>query len=171
MQQAVVSSSVRIQDRIGYFKRCESRSSRHASPQDQEVTRILFFLGLYFFRMQGSQLTLTAREGIELLKAGVVAIKHGRQGKPHPVRFYLSTNEEFIAWERPGTSVAVKNDRTVAVVAIRSLLVGRESDIFRKATWQHRAGMDTKKNGYPEYSFTLVSTPPLSIYSTPAHRH
>ena len=108
----------------------------------------------------GLTLDRTAAEGLQLLKAGVVAIKHGRHGKPHPTRLYLSSDDEVLAWERMGGSrIMGRDDRTVAIAAIRAVHVGRESAVFRRASWQERTGIDKRGGGAPEYSLTLIIDP------------
>ena len=38
-------------------------------------------------------------EGVALLKAGSVALKYGRHGKPHACIFVLSADERSLSWE------------------------------------------------------------------------
>lgn len=86
----------------------------------------------------------TAREGLELLKRGTVALKHGRAGKPKETIFTLSADEKELSWhpksERLGgmlsrrissTNVAERS-RRIQVQEVVELLVGRETAIFNR---------------------------------------
>ena len=106
-----------------------------------------------------------AEEGIALLKQGVLVIKYGRQGKPHQTMLRLTESEDVLKWEGRSTvagklsSVLAKDsERFVALAAVRQLLIGRESTVFRSANWKDRLGVDATA-GRPECSLSLVIDP------------
>ena len=85
-----------------------------------------------------------AAEGIAMLKTGCVALKYGRQGKPHPATFKLSDDETVLSWEdgRGGLTSTFSNlagkmankRRSVRISCVAELLVGAESNVFRRCT-------------------------------------
>ncbi|KAL1520339.1 hypothetical protein AB1Y20_021929 [Prymnesium parvum] len=105
----------------------------------------------------------TALEGVSLLKAGVSVIKYGRQGKPHPSTLKLTASEDVLTWEgKPGVTGMLglsRDDRFLALAAVRELLVGRESAVFRSANWKDRLSVDKSVSGLPELSLSLVIDP------------
>ena len=73
-------------------------------------------------------------EGVAWLQAGILVTKHGWQGKPHECRLRLSSDKGHLLWETTGVSKLVKTnaDRILDVSAILEVLVGRESEVFRR---------------------------------------
>ena len=75
-----------------------------------------------------------------MLKKGAVALKYGRQGKPHPAMFRLSEDETTITWEdgRGGLAGSFSNlagkvagkKRSVKLQDVAELLIGAESNVF-----------------------------------------
>jgi len=76
----------------------------------------------------------TALEGIAMLKRGCIATKYGRAGKPHKVTFTLSIDERTLSWKGNGliNSLIGKQPRSCALYTAVSLLIGRESAVFRR---------------------------------------
>ena len=54
--------------------------------------------------LQGQMRSVTAVEGLALLKRGSVATKYSRHGKQRRTRFTLSADERTLSWERKGVS-------------------------------------------------------------------
>lgn len=78
-----------------------------------------------------------------MLKKGCVALKFGRQGKPHPATFKLSDDETTLSWEdgRGGLAGSFSNfagkmankKRSVQISDVASMLVGAESNVFKRS--------------------------------------
>ena len=100
--------------------------------------------------------TLAAIEGIELLKHGVQALKHGRQGKPHARTFQLSQDEKFLTWEgsRRFSVLPQAQGRSIAIVDVIELLVGQESDVFKRS-----ANAASSSEAHLSLSLVLTRTP------------
>ena len=117
-------------------------------------------------------------EGVALLKAGSVVIKHGRHGRPRPVLFTLSSDESLLSWE-PRTrnasfsrvaqgmrrvSVSKERPRRVCLEDALSLLVGRESEVF------HRRANESSGGG-EGLSLSLVLKLPAALDEGVADEH
>ena len=78
-----------------------------------------------------------------MLKLGTTALKFGRQGRPHPAIFRLSDDEAVLSWEdgRSGITGSLSNlagsalgkKRSVRIAECAMLLVGAESEVFRRS--------------------------------------
>jgi hypothetical protein len=78
-----------------------------------------------------------------MLKRGTTALKFGRQGRPHPAIFRLSDDEAVLSWEdgRSGITGSLSNlagsalgkKRSVRIDECAMLLVGAESEVFRRS--------------------------------------
>jgi hypothetical protein len=87
--------------------------------------------------------TGSAAQGINMLKRGTTALKFGRQGRPHPAIFRLSDDEAVLSWEdgRSGITGSLSNlagsalgkKRSVRIAECAMLLVGAESEVFRRS--------------------------------------
>jgi hypothetical protein len=88
----------------------------------------------------------TARAGLELLKGGAVALKHGRAGQPKETIFTLSADEKRLTWAPMQKKSMLKSmgsyaigssksdeDRQMRLADVVELLVGRETPIFQRA--------------------------------------
>lgn len=88
----------------------------------------------------------TARAGVELLKGGAVALKHGRAGQPKETIFTLSADEKRLTWAPMQKKSMLKSmgsyaigssksdeDRQMRLADVVELLVGRETPIFQRA--------------------------------------
>ena len=85
----------------------------------------------------------SAAQGINMLKRGTTALKFGRQGRPHPAIFRLSDDEAVLSWEdgRSGITGSLSNlagsalgkKRSVRIAECAMLLVGAESEVFRRS--------------------------------------
>jgi hypothetical protein len=101
----------------------------------------------------------TAREGLDLLKRGAPALKHGRAGKPHHTIFTLWADESTLSWTAVNKSLlkgaakrlsgAARAERVLRVADVVDLLVGRESTVVRRSP------------------LTRGSLPPLRLKETP----
>ena len=99
----------------------------------------------------------SAREGLDLLKRGAPALKHGRAGKPHATIFTLSKDESTLTWlgnQRSSIvgSFAGKKDkkRELNLSDVVELLVGRESAVFKRRK-------DKDKDDNEHLSLSLVT--------------
>ena len=93
-----------------------------------------------------TQISDTARTGLELLKIGAVALKHGRAGQPKEAIFTLCADEKRLTWAPMQKKSMLKSmgsyaigssksdeDRTLRLADVVELLVGRETPIFQRA--------------------------------------
>lgn len=96
--------------------------------------------------MAGATISDTARAGVELLKGGAVALKHGRAGQPKETIFTLSADEKRLTWAPMQKKSMLKSmgsyaigssksdeDRQMRLADVVELLVGRETPIFQRA--------------------------------------
>ena len=78
-----------------------------------------------------------------MLKRGAAAIKFGRNGKGHEAVFRLSQDETVLSWEDSRSGLAgslsslagsvMGKKRSVRIADCASLLVGAESEVFRRS--------------------------------------
>ena len=78
-----------------------------------------------------------------MLKLGTTALKFGRQGRPHPAIFRLSDDEAVLSWEDGRSGItgslsalagsAMGKKRSVRIAECAMLLVGAESEVFRRS--------------------------------------
>ena len=86
---------------------------------------------------------VSAAQGINMLKLGATALKFGRQGRPHPAIFRLSDDEAVLSWEDGRSGItgslsalagsAMGKKRSVRIAECAMLLVGAESEVFRRS--------------------------------------
>ena len=133
--------------------------------------------------LQGQMRSVTAVEGLALLKRGSVATKYSRHGKQRRTRFTLSTDERTLSWERKGVSdkQATAQDgahgkcaalrelivdsargsaewlgqrRSIAIADVLEVLVGQQSAKFVKH--RHRTALQKQAPTAAHLSLTLV---------------
>ena len=133
--------------------------------------------------LQGQMRSVTAVEGLALLKRGSVATKYSRHGKQRRTRFTLSADERTLSWERKGVSdkQATAQDgahgkcaalrelivdsargsaewlgqrRSIAIADVLEVLVGQQSAKFVKH--RHRTALQKQAPTAAHLSLTLV---------------
>ena len=133
--------------------------------------------------LQGQMRSVTAVEGLALLKRGSVATKYSRHGKQRRTRFTLSADERTLSWERKGVSdkQATAQDgahgkcaalrelivdsargsaewlgqrRSIAIADVLEVLVGQQSAKFVKH--RHRTALQKQAATAAHLSLTLV---------------
>ena len=133
--------------------------------------------------LQGQMRSVTAVEGLALLKRGSVATKYSRHGKQRRTRFTLSADERTLSWERKGVSdkQAPAQDgahgkcaalrelivdsargsaewlgqrRSIAIADVLEVLVGQQSAKFVKH--RHRTALQKQAPTAAHLSLTLV---------------
>ena len=133
--------------------------------------------------LQGQMRSVTAVEGLALLKRGSVATKYSRHGKQRRTRFTLSADERTLSWERKGVSdkQATAQDgahgkcaalrelivdsargsaewlgqrRSIAIADVLEVLVGQQSPKFVKH--RHRTALQKQAPTAAHLSLTLV---------------
>ena len=105
-----------------------------------------------------------AEEGIAWLKTGVVVLKHNKKGAPQETVFRLDPSERSLTWTRSGfAKLRRKSDqRAVNISDILEVLVGRESEVFKRHEDAAASGKASKvEAGQLHLSFSLLLTPAL----------
>eukprot|EP01084_Bolivina_argentea_P261935 442835_1 len=83
---------------------------------------------------------------IQIMKTGVIFLKHGKRGKPKYLLFYLTFQHKYLAWFDPSLS---HDESRIHIKAIRRIEIGTESQIVKK----------TKNRNIIEASCTIVWIP------------